>query len=152
MKAINFTLLDQDNVKHTLSDYLGKWVVVYFYPRDNTPGCTTEACSFQNRLTDYLENDIVVFGISANDIDSHKKFAKKYGLQYSLLSDTDLKVIKAYDSWGIKKFMGKEFEGILRKTFVINPEGEIVLDYPKVTPARHGEEILNEILKLQKKA
>ncbi|MFI5240188.1 MAG: thioredoxin-dependent thiol peroxidase [Candidatus Saccharimonadia bacterium] len=144
MKAPNFTLFDQFSNKHSLADYSGKWLVVYFYPKDDTPGCTTEACSFRDEY-DYLEEKgLSILGISKDSVTSHLKFANKYHLNFPLLSDETAATIKAYGAWGTKKMMGREYDGIIRKTFLINPDGEIVKEYPKVTPKDHALEILKD--------
>ena len=148
MKTIDFSLPDQNGKIHQLSSYKGKWVLLYFYPKDDTPGCTKEACGFRDSLNDLKKHNVVVLGVSADSVSSHQKFAKKYNLNFSLLSDEKKEVIKAYGAWGKKKFMGKEFEGILRISFLINPEGEIVKKYDKVKPEIHAKEVLEEIKNL----
>src|SRR3989338_1876571 len=117
MKASTFSLSDQNGIVHSLSDYKGKWVVLYFYPKDDTPGCTREACEFRNIHNKLTKKGIVVLGISKDSVASHTKFVKKFDLPFPLLSDESLTTIKAYGAWGEKKFMGKTHEGILRKTF-----------------------------------
>lgn len=148
MKATDFSLPDQNGKIQKLSDYLDKWVVLYFYPKDNTPGCTKEACGFRDFYQEIEKLGAVVIGISADSIKSHEKFVKKYNLNFILLSDKDKKVIKQYGAWGKKKFLGKESEGILRTTFLINPQGEIVKKYEKVDPKKHSQEIFNDLKKL----
>ncbi len=143
--APDFTLSDQDGVAHSLRDYIGKWVVLYFYPKDDTPGCTKEACSFQDSLHSLIERGVVVIGVSKDSVASHKKFATKYNLEFPLLSDPDHKVIEQYSAWGEKKFMGKVFLGILRTTYLINPKGEIVKTYEKVNPNQHTGEIIKDL-------
>jgi thioredoxin-dependent peroxiredoxin len=149
MKATDFSLFDQNNIEHKLSDYHGKWVVLYFYPKDDTPGCTKEACNFRDNFHQLEKMGVIILGISKDSVKSHKKFADKYQLNFPLLSDEDKDVIKAYKAWGKKKFMGKEFEGILRTTHVINPEGEIVKTYENVNPTIHAKQILEDLQKLQ---
>ncbi len=144
MKAPNFELLDQDNKLHSLRENAGMWLLVYFYPKDDTPGCTKEACAFRDMSNEFAKRGIHVFGISKDSVASHKKFAKKYNLSFTLLSDPTHETIEAYGAWGEKKFMGKTFSGILRKSYLINPEGDIVKEYPKVTPDQHAEEILRD--------
>ena len=144
MLASDFSLLDQFNQLHNLVDYRGKWLIVYFYPKDDTPGCTKEACSFRDNFKALQEKGIVIIGISKDSPASHKKFAEKYHLDFTLLSDPELAAIKAYGAWGPKKFMGREFLGTLRKTFLINPAGEIVKEYANVSPEHHAEEILHD--------
>lgn len=143
MIATNFTLKDQDGKEHSLTDYKGKWVVLYFYPKDNTPGCTKEACNFRDSYHELQNLGVQILGISKDTIISHKKFAEKYNLNFPILSDSDKKVMKAYKSWGIKKFMGREFEGTLRNTYLINPKGEIEKIYEKVNPLTHASEIIS---------
>lgn len=149
MKAINFSLSDQNGQTHHLTDYQGKWVVLYFYPKDNTPGCTTEACQFQENYQELINLGVVVLGVSADTTDSHKKFSERYQLTFPLLSDPEKSVIKAYHAWGKKKFLGKEFEGILRISYLINPQGEIVKKYEKVNPKNHAQEIIADIRKFK---
>ena len=149
MKAPDFTLPDQDGKNHSLSDYNGKWLVVYFYPKDDTPGCTKEACSFRDGRQALLDKGIEVVGVSKDSVASHKKFVDKYNLNFTLLADPSLETIKAYKSFGLKKFMGREFEGTLRNTYLVNPDGEIVKTYEKVSPADHALEILKDFEALQ---
>lgn len=145
MHATDFTLRDQDNNEHSLNDYRGKWVVVYFYPKDDTPGCTKEACGFRDAMAELQKLDVVIVGISKDSVASHKKFAEKYNLNFPLLSDESTDVIKAYGAWGPKKFMGREFLGILRKTYLIDPNGDIVKTYDNVNPTQHADEILRDV-------
>ncbi len=149
MKTIDFALYDQNNILHRLSNYQGKWVLLYFYPKDNTPGCTIEACEFRDNLNHLKDLGVVVFGISADTVESHKKFSQKHNLNFSLLSDPEKKIIKSYHAWGKKKFLGKEFEGILRISYLINPKGEIVKKYEKVNPKTHAKEIIDDIKKFK---
>lgn len=145
MNAPDFSLLDQHEKRHTLAEYAGKWVVLYFYPKDDTPGCTKEACNFRDNLSTLTQKGIIVLGVSKDSPASHKKFAEKYHLNFPLLSDPSAETIKAYGAWGKKKFMGREFEGILRNTYLINPEREIVKTYEKVNPQEHIHAILADI-------
>lgn len=149
MIATDFSLPDQDGIVHKLSDYRGKWVVLYFYPRDDTPGCTTEACGFRDSTKIFQEKSIVIVGVSKDSIASHKKFAEKYHLNFPLLSDPEKTVIKQYKAWGMKKFMGRTFEGVLRITYLIDPQGEIKKVYEKVNPLIHAGEILKDRETLQ---
>ncbi len=149
MKAINFELADENGVVHKLEDYRGKWVVLYFYPKDDTPGCTKEACSFRDSLADLKALGIVILGVSKDSVKSHKQFSEKYHLTFPILSDESTETIKAYGAWGVKKFMGHEFEGVLRKTFLINPEGEIAKEYEKVDVTKHANEILEDVKNLK---
>lgn len=140
--APEFTLPNQDGENVSLSDYAGKRVIVYFYPKDNTPGCTKEACSIRDNFSGLTEKDAVVFGISADTVASHKKFMDTFELPFTLLSDPEKDVIKAYGAWGTKKMYGKEYEGIMRYTYVIGPDGKIEKAFDKVKTAQHGEELL----------
>ncbi|MEI6478074.1 MAG: thioredoxin-dependent thiol peroxidase [bacterium] len=149
MKAPDFSLQDQTDTTRKLSDYAGKWLVVYFYPKDDTPGCTKEACSFRDSGAVFAEQDVAVVGISADSVASHAKFAEKYHLTFTLLSDPTKETIRAYGSWGEKSMYGKLFEGIIRKTYLISPEGEIAKEYPKVTPDKHAEQILKDLEELR---
>lgn len=130
----------------SLADFRGKWTVLYFYPKDDTPGCTVEACSLRDARDDIAELGAEVVGVSADDATSHEKFKAKHSLNFTLLSDPDLATIKAYGAWGKKQF-GRE--GILRRTFLINPEGQVVKVYGRVTPLGHGEQVVAELKKLQ---
>jgi len=143
--APNFSLPDADGNLVQLTDYRGQWVVLYFYPRDNTPGCTKEACSFRDFYSDYQSSDVVVLGISTDDAKSHNKFATKYSLPFPLLTDVEGHVATAYESYGLKKFMGKEYLGISRNTFLINPDGKIEKVYLKVKPDNHASEVLADL-------
>ncbi len=145
MHATDFSLPDQDSKFHKLSDYRGKWVVLYFYPKDDTPGCTTEACNFRDSFHELQKLGVVILGVSKDSVKSHKKFADKYGLNFPLLSDESLKIIKSYKAWGEKKFMGRTYEGILRTTYLINPQGEIAKVYEKVNPLTHAEAISKDL-------
>jgi len=149
MKAPDFTLQDQFDKTRSLKDYAGKWVVLYFYPKDDTPGCTKEACSFRDEFKEIEGAGAVVLGVSKDSVKSHAKFAEKYNLNFPLLADTELETMKAYNAYGLKKFMGREFEGTLRKTFIISPDGEIAKEYPKVTPKDHAVQIINDLQELQ---
>ncbi len=145
MKAKDFTLPDQNGERHSLSDYKGNWVVLYFYPKDDTPGCTTEACNFRDSYHLLQKMGVRIIGVSKDSVASHKKFAEKYNLNFPILSDETKKVIKAYKSWGVKKFMGREFEGTLRNTYLIDPKGEIKKFYEKVNPLKHSSEIISDL-------
>jgi peroxiredoxin Q/BCP len=144
-KAPDFELKDSEGKVHKLSDYKGKTFVLYFYPKDNTKGCTTEACSFRDSYAEFEQAGVDVVGISPDDEQSHTKFIDKYELPFTLLSDPDHKVCEAYGVWGLKKFMGREYEGVLRTTFVIGPEGEIVKVFEKVKPTDHSQEVLEAV-------
>lgn len=125
-----------------LSDWRGKWVVLYFYPKDDTPGCTKEACSFRDNYQELEARGVVVLGVSGDDPPSHQKFAAKYQLPFPLLSDTDYSVATAYDSYGLKQMMGREFMGIMRHTFIIDPAGKIRHIFTKVQTETHAQEVL----------
>lgn len=144
-----FTLPDQQGHLHSLSDYRGKWVVLYFYPKDDTPGCTKEACNFRDEKDRLEDLGAVVLGVSADDVESHGKFHGKYGLNFPLLADPDKHMIKAYGAWGMKSMFGKEYEGILRQTFIINPQGQIARVWDKVNPEEHALEVAQALEQLQ---
>jgi peroxiredoxin Q/BCP len=147
-QAPSFKLPDQNDKMHSLEDYRGKWLIIYFYPKDDTPGCTTEACSFRDSRTD-IEALAALLGISADTVKSHKKFSEKHNLNFTLLSDPNHEVIEAYGSWKPRKFMGKEYMGTMRNTFLINPDGYIAKEYIGVDPKDHAEQILNDLKFLQ---
>ena len=146
--APDISLPDQDGKTNKLSDRRGKWVLVYFYPRDDTPGCTMEACGLRDASSRYAKLGVEVFGISADSVKSHRKFADKFELPFTLLADEEKNVIHAYRAWGRKKFMGREFDGILRQSFLIDPKGKIAKVYPKVKPEPHAEEVLADVAAL----
>ena len=123
--APEFTLLDENEIQHALSEYRGKPVVLYFYPKDDTPGCTKEACGFRDDYSAYEETGIVILGVSPDTPKSHLKFKNKYELPFTLLADTDHEVCDLYEVWGRKKFMGREYDGVFRTTFLIDPQGNI---------------------------
>ena len=143
MIAPDFTLSDKSGRKTSLSDFRGKKVVLYFYPKDNTPGCTRQACAFAGAYEDFRDIDAEVIGISRDSVSSHEKFAEKYGLPFILLSDPDLEAIKAYGVWQEKKLYGKVSMGVVRTTFIINEEGVIEKVMPKVKPDTNAAEILD---------
>lgn len=144
--APDFTLEDGTGHKHSLADYKGKWVILYFYPKDDTPGCTTEACSLRDARDTLAEMGAEIIGISRDEPNSHEKFKAKYSLNFTLLTDTEAHTITAYGAWG-KKMFG--VEGILRKTFIINPQGQVVKVYGRVTPMGHGDAVIEDLKKLQ---
>lgn len=146
--AENFTLNNSNGSPVSLSDYAGKWVILYFYPKDDTPGCTVQACSLRDARDDLADLGAEVIGISADQVSSHEKFKSKHSLNFTLLSDPDKKVIESYGAWG-KKMFGKE--GILRKTFIINPDGRVVKVYGRATPLGHGEQVIDDLKQLQAK-
>lgn len=147
-QAPNFVLSDANGASHSLADYKGKWVVLYFYPKDDTPGCTVEACSLRDARDTLAEMGAEIIGISRDEPSSHEKFKAKHSLNFTLLTDVEAKAINDYGAWGPKMF-GKE--GILRKTFIINPEGEVVKVYGRVTPMGHGDQVIAELKALQAK-
>lgn len=144
--APEFTARTSDGATRTLVDFHGKWTVLYFYPKDDTPGCTIEACSLRDARDAITELGAEVVGVSADDAASHDKFKAKHNLNFTLLSDPDRTMIEAYGAWGKKQF-GKE--GILRKTFIISPDSQVVKVYGRVTPLGHGEQVVAELKKLQ---
>lgn len=141
-KAPAFTLTNQDGKQVSLSDFGGSKVVIYFYPKDDTPGCTKEACSFRDNHQAILDKGAVVLGISADDQAAHTRFRSKYQLPFDLLSDPDKKVIQAFGAWGEKSRDGKTYEGILRSTFVIDQDGTVIKAFPDVSPAEHAAEVV----------
>lgn len=144
--APDFVLSDSTGEKHALADYLGKWVVLYFYPKDDTPGCTIEACSMRDARDDIAALGAEIIGVSKDDASSHDKFKAKYMLNFTLVSDPDLATMHAYGAWGKKQF-GQE--GVLRKTFIIDPSGQVVKVYGRVTPLGHGQQVIDELKRLQ---
>lgn len=143
--APDFTLLDQDGVSHTLSAHRGNRVLLYFYPKDDTPGCTKQACMLRDALPDFTSLDAVVYGISVDSVKSHKKFADKYGLPFMLLADENKEVVNAYGVWGKKKMMGREYDGISRTSFLIARDGTIEKVYENVKPDTHAELVLQDL-------
>jgi peroxiredoxin Q/BCP len=141
--APDFELLDDTNTPRKLSDYRGKNVILYFYPEDDTPGCTKEACHFRDDYSAYEKAEVVILGVSPDSVESHVKFKQKYQLPFPLLADIGHKVCDLYGVWGPKKFIGKEYEGVLRTTFLIDPAGNIVKVFEKVRPAEHSAELLS---------
>lgn len=149
-KAPDFNLPDQDGKTHTLQDYAGKWVVMYFYPRDDTPGCTTEACNFRDAREAIAEfGNAEVIGVSKDSVKSHRKFANKHKLTFTLLSDQSHEMIEAYGAWQQKSMFGRKYMGIQRMTVIIDPSGTIVREYPKVDPSKHATEIIQDLRSLQ---
>lgn len=146
--APEFALPDGEGKLVRLADFRGQRVVLYFYPRDNTPGCTKEACGFRDAYAEYLANGAIVLGISTDNAKSHKKFATKFDLPFPLLCDEDAQVATVYESYGLKKFMGKEYLGVSRNTFVIGADGRIEKIYRKVKPDAHAAEILADFATL----
>lgn len=140
-----FSLPADDGSTVTLADLRGKNVVLYFYPKDDTPGCTKEACGFRDAAADLAAHNAVVLGVSRDTVAAHARFRAKYGLSFSLLSDPSAEVIAAYGSWGPKKFMGRAFDGILRTTVLIDADGKVKKVYPKVSPETHAQQIVEDL-------
>jgi len=141
-KAPDFTAATQDGSRISLSQFRGKPVVLYFYPRDDTPGCTKEACGFRDGFEQFQKKGAVVLGVSADHVKSHAKFAAKFKLPFALVADEDKQIVEAYGVWGGKKFMGRKYMGIHRVTFLIDPEGVIRQIWPEVKPEEHPAEVL----------
>lgn len=143
--APSFSLADQDGKTHSLKDYLGKKVVLYFYPKDNTPGCTKEACNFRDEIALFKKNSTVVFGVSADSVKSHKNFSEKFTLPFPLLSDESKKMIEAYGVWKEKSMYGKKYMGIERTTIVIDEKGKVKKIFAKVKVEGHTQEVLEAL-------
>jgi peroxiredoxin Q/BCP len=148
-KAPAFTLPDQDGKQVKLSDFAGRWVVVYFYPKDDTPGCTTEACEFTEGIKAFEKLDAVVLGCSADTLESHRKFIAKHGLKLTLLSDADRSAMKAYGAWGEKRMYGRTTMGVIRSTVLIDPKGVVVYHWPNVKAAGHAEKVREKLAELR---
>ncbi len=156
-KAPLFSLPNQDGQTVSLSDFAGGWLVLYFYPKDDTPGCTKEACDFSDALDDFASLDAVVIGVSVDDAESHRTFIGKYDLGLSLLSDPEKTTHRAYGAWGLKKNYGKEYEGTIRSTFIISPDGEIAAKWRNVRvrsktkngATRHADKVRQKLAELQ---
>ncbi len=144
-KAPDFTLPDQNGNMHSLSEYRGKKVILYFYPKDNTAGCTKQACGFAERYPQFTEKGAVVLGVSKDSVASHKKFEEKYGLPFTILSDSELVAIQAYDVWQEKKNYDKTYMGVVRTTYLIDENGKIVKAFDKVKAADNPEQMLGEL-------
>lgn len=149
-KAPAFKLADQDGKTHALKDYAGKWLLIYFYPKDDTPGCTKEACTIAEIYKDFKRNGVTVFGVSKDSVKSHKKFAEKYNLPFTLLSDESTEMIQKYGAWGEKKMRGKAYMGTHRISYLVDGEGKIAKVYPEVDPANHALELLADIKAIRK--
>lgn len=158
-RALDFKLKDQNEETRSLAEFRGKWVVLYFYPKDNTSGCTKEACDFTDELHEFRSLNAEIIGISPDSTDSHRKFIQKHDLKLVFLSDIDKTVMKQYGAWGLKKNYGKEYEGVIRSTFLINPEGEIAELWRKVKvrvkrkngEVKHAEVVKKRLSELQSK-
>ena len=144
-RAPSFTLPDQNGTEHSLADYAGKWIVLYFYPKDDTPGCTTEALTFEQYLPEFKKKNAVILGVSVDSTAKHKKFCDKQNLTFTLLSDEQKVVVEKYGVWAQKKFLGRSYMGILRTTFLIDPSGVIVKVYENVKPPIHAKEVLADL-------
>jgi len=145
INAPDFSLQDENNRIRRLSEFRGRPVILYFYPKDDTPGCTTEACNFRDDYSAYIDADVIILGVSPDSPKSHTKFKEKYSLPFTLLSDEDHAVAEAYGVWGLKKFMGREYMGILRTTFLIDAQGRIARVFENVKPAQHSAEVLSAL-------
>jgi thioredoxin-dependent peroxiredoxin len=143
--APDFKLEDQDRSQRSLVEYRGKKVLLYFYPKDNTPGCTVEAKCFRNRLNELEAAGVQVLGVSADDVESHQKFVRKFGLNFPLLADVDKDVVQAYGVWVEKNMFGKKYMGIQRDSFLIDEKGMVIKVYRKVKPSEHVDEILADV-------
>lgn len=148
-KAPDFTLPDQDGKNHALSDYKGKWVLLYFYPKDDTPGCTKEACTIRDNWSAFKKAGITVLGVSKDSVKSHAKFVTKYQLPFTILADEEKKVVEMYGVWQEKKLYGRAYMGIARWSFLIDPQGKIAKVYEGVKPAEHAEEVLADVQAMQ---
>ena len=149
--APDFCLPDKNRSNVCLKDFTDKYTIVYFYPKDNTPGCTTEAIGFTSILPDLQKLDATVVGISPDSAESHAKFAEKKDLKVTLLSDLEKEVIKKYGAWGLKKFRGKTYMGVIRSTFIVDPKGKIAHVWPKISVKGHAEEVKSILTELQSK-
>jgi peroxiredoxin Q/BCP len=140
--APKFSVATSGGGKISLADYKGRHVILYFYPRDDTPGCTKEACAFRDHFSDFKKKGAVVFGVSPDSVKSHDKFVEKFKLPFTLLADEDKKIVEAYGVWGEKSFMGRKYLGVFRVTFLIGPDGRIKKIWPLVKPEEHAAEVL----------
>jgi len=147
--APDFSLHDQEGQVRSLADARGRWVVVYFYPKDDTPGCTKEACAFRDGLPRFDGLNAVVWGVSADDEKAHRKFAEKFGLNFPLLVDPDKGMLEAYGAWVEKSMYGKRYMGVQRITYLIDPDGKVAKAWPKVKPEEHAEEVAAALAELQ---
>jgi thioredoxin-dependent peroxiredoxin len=149
-KAPAFTLKDQTGTERSLKEFAGTWVLIYFYPKDDTPGCTKEACAIAEVYKDFKRLGVTVLGVSKDSVRSHQKFATKYSLPFILLSDPDTEMIQAYDAWVEKSMYGKKYMGTARVSYLCSPDGKIIATYPDVDPANHALEILKDVKVLKK--
>lgn len=141
-KAPDFTTIDQDGKRVSLNDFKGKKVILYFYPKDNTSGCTREACAFRDNFAGFNQLNVEILGVSIDDERSHTSFAKKHGLPFTLLADTDKQIVTAYGVWGEKSLYGKKYMGTTRATYLIDESGSVAAVFPRVKPEKHAEELL----------
>lgn len=148
MKAPNFSLPDQHEKTHTLADYTGKYVLIYFYPKDMTSGCTVEAESFRDHFQDFKKKGVAVIGVSKDPVKSHQKFVEKHGLNFPLLADTETNMAEAYGVWVEKSMYGRKYMGIQRDSFLIGPDGTIIKQYKKVKPAEHVTQVLSDLAEI----
>ncbi len=144
-RAPQFTLPDQDGTEVSLQELAGSPVVVYFYPKDDTPGCTTQACGIRDQWTEFEEAGAVVLGISPDDVDSHDRFAAKHDLPHRLLADPRRTAIEKYGAWGTKSMYGKEYQGVIRSTVLVDPNGDVAEVWPKIQPKKHADAVLEAI-------
>ncbi len=149
-KAPDFKLPDQNGDMHKLADYKGQWVLIYFYPKDDTSGCTTEACALRDTFPKFGKLKAKVLGVSIDSVASHKKFATKYKLPFTLLADEDKKMVEKYGVWQEKSMYGRKYMGTIRNSYLVDPSGKIVRIYEKVKPADHAEQVLTDLKELQK--
>ena len=149
-RAPEFTLPDQDGKEHALKDYRGKWVLLYFYPKDDTPGCTIEACTIRDQFKDFKKIGAVVLGVSTDSVKSHKKFADAYELPFTLLADEHKEVVGQYGVFGEKKLYGRVYMGTTRTSFLIDPKGTVAKVYEKVKPEKHAGEVIADLKSLAK--
>lgn len=147
-KAPNFKLPDQDGIVRQLKDYAGQWLLIYFYPKDDTPGCTTEACSLRDNLPKFKKGKAAIVGMSVDSVKSHNKFAAKYKLPFTLLADENKEMVEKYGVWAEKSMYGRKYMGTLRTSFLIDPAGKIAKIYTNVKPATHAEEVLKDLASL----
>lgn len=150
--APGFTLPDQNGDDHSLEDYRGEWVLLYFYPKDDTPGCTKEACGIRDRWDDFRSAGVRVLGVSTDPVESHAEFAEKYGLPFPLLADVDREAVTRYGAWGKKVVFGNETEGVHRISFLLDPDGTVARAYENVRPAEHAGEVLADVEELKEGA
>lgn len=148
--APDFSLPDQTGIVHRLSDARGKWVLVYFYPKDETPGCTAEACGIRDQWAEFRSRGVVVFGVSIDTVESHQRFVQKYTLPFALLADPRKEVVQTYGVYGPKVSFGQRLLGTRRSSFLVAPDGTIAKMYPKVVPETHAAEVLQDLAELQK--